>query len=111
MRIAAIDQGTTSTRVLVVDGDGARIAHAVRHGQHHPQPGWVEHDPLELLANVRACIAAAGPVAALGLDNQGESCLAWDAATGEPLSPVIVWQDNRTADGDRAAARRRRRGA
>ena len=47
---------------------------------------------------MRACAEAAGPVAALGLDNQGESCLAWDAATGEPLSPVIVWQDNRTTD-------------
>ncbi len=98
MRIAAIDQGTTSTRVLVVEGAAARIAHAVRHDQHHPQPGWVEHDPHELLANVRSCIAAAGPVAALGLDNQGESCLAWDADSGEPLSPVIVWQDNRTTD-------------
>lgn len=106
MRIAAVDQGTTSTRVLVVDGGAARIAHAVRHGQHHPQPGWVEHDPLELLANVEACVAAAGPVVALGLDNQGESCLAWDAATGAPLSPVIVWQDNRTGvviEGLRAA--------
>ena len=98
MRVAAIDQGTTSTRVLVVEGDTARIAHAVRHTQHHPQPGRVEHDPLELLANIGVCIAAAGPVAAFGLDNQGESCLAWDGATGEPLSPVIVWQDNRTGE-------------
>ncbi len=98
MRVAAVDQGTTSTRLLVVDGGDARIVHSVRHRQHHPQPGWVEHDPLELLANVRACAEAAGPVAALGLDNQGESCLAWDAVTGEPLSPVIVWQDNRTGE-------------
>ena len=98
MRIAAIDQGTTSTRAVVVEGDTARIANAVRHAQHHPQPGWVEHDPLELLANIRACLAAAGPLAAFGLDNQGESCLAWDGATGEPLSPVIVWQDNRTGE-------------
>ena len=98
MRIAAIDQGTTSTRVLVVEDRTARIAHAVRHAQHHLQPGWVEHDPLELLASIRACIAAAGPLTALGLDNQGESCLAWDGATGEPLSPVVVWQDNRTEE-------------
>ncbi|GBD46919.1 FGGY family carbohydrate kinase [Methylopila sp. Yamaguchi] len=100
MRIAAIDQGTTSTRALVVDAsDGtAVIAHAVRHAQSHPAPGWVEHDAEELLANVRACVAAAGPVDALALANQGESCLAWDALTGEALSPVIVWQDNRTAD-------------
>ena len=98
MRVAAIDQGTTSTRLLVVEDGVAEIRHAVRHRQSHPRPGWVEHDPLELLANVRACAEAAGPVAALGLDNQGESCLAWDGATGEPLSPVIVWQDNRTSE-------------
>ena len=98
MRIAAIDQGTTSTRLLVVEDGAARIAHGIRHRQHHPQPGWVEHDPLELLANVRACAEAAGPAAVMGLDNQGESCLAWDGMTGEPLSPVIVWQDNRTGD-------------
>ena len=98
MRVAAIDQGTTSTRLLVVEDGVAEIRHAVRHRQEHPRPGWVEHDPLELLANVRACAEAAGPAAAMGLDNQGESCLAWDGATGEPLSPVIVWQDNRTGE-------------
>ena len=97
MRIAAIDQGTTSTRVLVLDDVSARIVHAVRHEQFHPQPGWVEHDAEELLRNVRACLDAAGKVDAIGLANQGESCLAWDAVTGQPLSPVIVWQDNRTA--------------
>lgn len=98
MRIAAIDQGTTSTRVLVADSSGAAdIAHSVRHRQHHPQPGWVEHSPEELLSNLNACIEAAGSVDAIGIDNQGESCLAWDARTGEALSPVIVWQDNRTA--------------
>ena len=97
MRIAAIDQGTTSTRVLLFEDERPpHLAHAVRHRQIYPQPGWVEHDPLELLANVETCIAAAGPVDAIGLANQGESCLAWDAVTGEPLSPVVVWQDNRT---------------
>jgi len=97
MRIAAIDQGTTSTRVLVADEEGSReIRHSVRHAQHYPESGHVEHHPRELLANIRACIAAAGPVDAIGIDNQGESCLAWDAGTLEPLSPVIVWQDNRT---------------
>ena len=64
----------------------------------HPQPGWVEQDAEELLANVRRCLEAAGPVAAVGLSNQGESCLAWDRITKEPLSPVIVWQDRRTND-------------
>jgi glycerol kinase len=97
VRIAAIDQGTTSTRVLVLDDDGARIAHAVKHEQYHPQPGWVEHDAEELLRNVQACLAAADAVDAIGLANQGESCLAWDAVTGTPFCPVIVWQDNRTA--------------
>ena len=98
MRIAAIDQGTTSTRVLVVEDGAMDIRHAVRHRQHHPRPGWVEHDPDELLANIRTCVEAAGEVAAVGLANQGESCLAWDGRTGEPLSPVVVWQDNRTGD-------------
>lgn len=99
MRVAAIDQGTTSTRVLVADTDGGlEISCSVTHQQFHPQPGWVEHDPEELLANIRRCLDAAGKVDAIGIDNQGESCLAWDAETGAALSPVIVWQDNRTAD-------------
>lgn len=99
MRIAAIDQGTTSTRLLIATLEGEfTIAHSVRHEQKYPQPGWVEHDPLELLRNVAECIDIAGAVDAIGIDNQGESCLAWDAQTGEPLSPVIVWQDNRTRD-------------
>lgn len=99
MRIAAIDQGTTSTRVLVADSSGrASIRHAVRHEQFYPAAGRVEHSPLELLANIRTCLREAGPVDAIGLANQGESCLAWDAVSGEPLSPVIVWQDSRSAD-------------
>ncbi|GLK68324.1 FGGY family carbohydrate kinase [Hansschlegelia plantiphila] len=111
MLIAAIDQGTTSTRVLVADTDAgtAEIAYSIRHRQTHPAPGLVEHDPEELLANIRACLAAAGPVDAIAIANQGESCLAWDAETGAALSPVIVWQDNRTAEtlatlGDAGAA-------
>ncbi len=99
MRIAAIDQGTTSTRILIADADERRdVVQAVRHAQHHPQPGFVEHDPEELLKNILACIDAAGSVDAIGIDNQGESCLAWDARTGEALSPVIVWQDARSND-------------
>ena len=97
MRIAAIDQGTTSTRVVLCsDRAPPRLALAERHAQHYPQAGWVEHDPEELLANIRRCLAAAGPVDAIALTNQGESCLAWDGETGEALSPVIVWQDART---------------
>ncbi len=99
MWAAGIDQGTTSTRVMVASENGsAKIKHSVRHKQHRPKPGWVEHDAAELLDNVRTCAAIAGRVSAIGLANQGESCMAWDRESGEPLSPVIVWQDNRTAD-------------
>lgn len=98
MRVLAIDQGTTSTRALVADAEGnAEIRLALRHHQHRPRDGWVEHDPLELLGNIERCLAAAGSVDAIGIANQGESCLAWDADTGAPLSPIVVWQDNRTA--------------
>jgi glycerol kinase len=98
-RFVSIDQGTTSTRALVVEDNGSiSIARSVTHAQHYPNSGWVEHDAEELLANVIACLDAAGPATAIGLSNQGESCLAWDAATGRPLSPVIVWQDDRTSD-------------
>ena len=108
-RIAAIDQGTTSTRILVVDGDGpGKVVHSARHAQHHPQAGFVEHDPEELIAHIRECVAAAGTLDALGIDNQGESCLAWDSETGEALSPVIVWQDARTQS---AIERLKREGA
>jgi len=99
MQIAAIDQGTTSTRILVATDDGAaEIRHSLRHRQYYPQTGWVEHNPVELLDNIRSCLTVAGLVDAIGLSNQGESCLAWDAVSGQPLSPVIVWQDNRTAE-------------
>ena len=99
MRIGAIDQGTTSTRILVLEPSGERrIAHAVEHRQHYPETGWVEHDPDELIRNIQACLDAAGPLDALGIDNQGESCLAWDAQTKEALGPVVVWQDDRTAE-------------
>jgi glycerol kinase len=97
MSVLAIDQGTTSTRAMILDGQGeARIVHVASHQQHYPTPGWVEHDPEELIAHIHRCIEAAGEIAAIGLDNQGESCLAWNAETKEAVSPVLVWQDNRT---------------
>ena len=97
MRIAGIDQGTTSTRVLVAGSEGElQVVHAVEHKQIYPQEGWVEHDPEELIRNIQACVNALGRVDAIGIDNQGESCLGWDAVTKKALSPVIVWQDNRT---------------
>lgn len=97
MRVLAIDQGTTSTRALLVDEGGVKPLHAVEHRQFYPAPGHVEHDPEELIENLRACLAAAPHIRHVGLANQGESCLAWDAATGRAITPVIVWQDARTA--------------
>ena len=104
MTIAAIDQGTTSSRILFL-GDNAddgrrKLVHALSlpHRQNYPKQGWVEHDGNELLGNVKRCLDAVEGLAAVGLANQGESCLAWDAADGSPLGPVIVWQDERTAD-------------
>jgi glycerol kinase len=98
MRVLAIDQGTTSTRALAMGADG-RLAPllAVEHRQHYPAPGHVEHDGEELLANVARCLSAVDEGAVVGLANQGESCLAWDALDGAPISPVLVWQDDRTA--------------
>lgn len=94
----ALDQGTTSTRALKVVADGtASIVFSAAHAQHFSGTDRVEHEPEELLANLRAALLAAGEVTAIGLSNQGESCLAWDAIDGRPLSPVIVWQDRRTA--------------
>ena len=97
MKIVAIDQGTSSTRGFVLADDGTRSVVCTRkHAQHYPQSGWVEHDPEELLQHVIDCMEAAGSVDAISIDNQGESCLAWNAETGKAISPVIVWQDRRT---------------
>ena len=97
MTILAIDQGTTSTRALCVDDSGqVKITCVLKHRQHYPQPGWVEHDPEELIENIEACIEASPGIFAIGIDNQGESCLAWHADSKQALCPVIVWQDNRT---------------
>jgi glycerol kinase len=99
MKFAAIDQGTTSTRVLVADQHGClNIVHTCSHRQHYPQSGWVEHDPEELITNIQACADAAGLVDAFAIDNQGESCVAWHAKTKKALSPVLVWQDSRTIE-------------
>jgi len=95
--ILAIDQGTTSTRGVIVDSSGnAEVGASKEHTQYYPQPGWVEHDPEELIANILYCLQCCAHIEAIGIDNQGESCLAWDAETKEAVTPVIVWQDNRT---------------
>lgn len=110
MKVLAIDQSTTSTTGLLFDdAGGCETLFARTHRQIYPHKDWVEHDPLELLDHVSACVAAgrAAGAEAVGLSNQGESCLAWDGQTGAPVSPVLVWQDARTADSCAALARDR----
>ncbi len=102
--VLALDQGTTGTKVHRLDGETDFVTLATfQHRQILPHPGWVEHDPQELLAHLRAALdtaaSASGPEAkAIGLANQGETVIAWDRATGRPLANAIVWQDARTHD-------------
>lgn len=105
--ILALDQGTTSSRAIVFDHEGLPVASSQHeHSQHFPQPGWVEHDALDIwhsqLACAREALAAAriaaSQVAAIGIANQRETTVLWDRATGEPVARAIVWQDRRTAD-------------
>lgn len=96
--ILAIDQGTTGTKAhrLWRDGRFETVA-GFEHRQIFPQAGWVEHDAGELLDHLRSAIAAGGGGdAALGIDNQGETVVAWNAETGAPIYNAIVWQDART---------------
>jgi glycerol kinase len=104
--IAAIDQGTTSSRCMIFDGAGAVAASAqVEHRQIFPRPGWVEHDALEIWANVSGVVSAAlakldatpRDLAAVGITNQRETTVLWEKATGRPIAGAIVWQDTRTA--------------
>ncbi|NJQ01392.1 glycerol kinase GlpK [Streptomyces sp. PLAI1-29] len=103
--IAAIDQGTTSSRCIVFDTDGRIIAvDQKEHEQIFPRPGWVEHDAAEIWANVQQVVdgavdkagITAADVKAIGITNQRETTLLWDRATGEPVHNAIVWQDTRT---------------
>src|SRR5689334_8865108 len=112
--VAAIDQGTTSSRCILFDRSGRPVAsHQLEHAQLTPRPGWVEHDAEEILANVRTCVrvalASAGgdasSLAAVGISNQRETTVVWSRSTGRPIAPAIVWQDTRTAEaGARLAA-------
>ncbi len=102
--ILAIDQGTTGTTTLAVDERARIVGRAYAPvTQRYPRPGWVEHDPDQIwqgvLQSVRRAMEAApsDSVAAVGITNQRETAVAWDAATLEPLGPAIVWQDVRTA--------------
>ena len=102
-QILVLDAGTTSTRAMVFGLDGRVVAVAQRElTQFYPEPGWVEHDAREIweatLAGARLVGAGPGPVACLGITNQRETVVAWDKASGEPLTHAIVWQDRRTAD-------------
>ncbi len=104
--IAALDQGTTSSRCILFDHDGRMVAIAQReHRQYYPHPGWVEHDAAEIWAIVQRIIrqalddAGAEPsaVVGLGVTNQRETMVVWDRKTGQPVSRAIVWQDTRTS--------------
>jgi len=105
MYVGAIDQGTTSTRFVVVDAQGGIVAMEQReHRQIYPQPGWVEHDALEIWQRTEQVIAAAlqkadiaaTELSAVGITNQRETTVLWDAASGVPVAPAVVWQDTRT---------------
>src|SRR5687768_16581313 len=102
--VGAIDQGTTSTRFIVFDQGGSIVASAQQeHPQIFPQPGWVEHSPIDIARNTDAVIAEAlrsakltsKDIAAIGITNQRETTMIWDRRTGEPLHNALVWQDTR----------------
>jgi glycerol kinase len=100
--VAALDQGTTSTRCMVFDHGGNVVSVDQReHEQIYPQPGWVEHDPKEIWQRSQEVMqaakdAAGGEVGSLGVTNQRETTVVWDRNTGEPVYNAIVWQDTRT---------------
>ncbi|RDI33437.1 glycerol kinase GlpK [Lentzea flaviverrucosa] len=103
--VAAIDQGTTSTRCMIFDHSGRVVSvDQKEHEQIFPKAGWVEHDPKEVWQNTRQVAAGAlakadlstSDIAAVGITNQRETALVWDKNTGEPVYNAIVWQDTRT---------------
>ena len=102
--VLAIDQGTSSTKALLVDRAGAIVASAgAPLTQNHPRPGWVEQSATDILSSVRAavdrCVTGAdrANVVGIGFSTQRESLLLWDRASGRPLGPMLSWQDQRTA--------------
>ena len=104
--IVALDQGTTSSRAIVFDEAGHIVAAQGREfRQIYPRPGWVEHDPMDILHSqveaLRAAVEASGVdvrnIAAIGITNQRETTLMWDRQTGETICGAIVWQCRRTA--------------
>ena len=102
--ILVIDAGTTSTRAMVfaLDGTLLRVAQAEL-SQHYPRPGWVEHDAAEIWTRTLACAREvagerAPGIAAIGITNQRETTLLWNADSGKPVHNAIVWQDRRTTE-------------
>ncbi len=112
--VIALDQGTTSSRAILFDRAGNAVSVAqYPFEQHYPQPGWVEHDPMDILETQYHALGAAfersgiagADIAGIGITNQRETTLVWDRKTGEPVYNAIVWQCRRTADiTDRLAA-------
>ena len=105
--VLAIDQGTTSTRAIIFDHSGTPVSTGQReHRQIFPQPGWVEHDPLEIWDHTREVVGTAlsrasltrHDIAAVGITNQRETTVVWDKTTGRPVYNAIVWQDVRTQE-------------
>src|SRR5688500_12949942 len=97
--VLAIDQGTTGTKLhrLYIDGRFQTLD-GFEHRQILPQPDWVEHDPEELIGHLNNCIGNTGNAKAIGIANQGETVVAWDAHTKRAVYNAIVWQDARTND-------------
>src|SRR5205809_1079591 len=108
--VAALVQGTTSTRCILFDHEGNIIAvDQKEHRQIYPKPGWVEHDPLEIWQRTQEVIKGAleklvegqmsnvsDQIAAIGITNQRETTVVWEKSTGKPIYNAIVWQDTRT---------------
>jgi glycerol kinase len=102
--VAAIDQGTTSTRCMIFNHRGEPVSiHQLEHRQIYPQAGWVEHDALEIWQRTQRVIrgalekaAHAQDIAAVGITNQRETTVVWNRKTGKPYYNAIVWQDTRT---------------
>ena len=105
--VGAIDQGTTGTRFMVFDHRGRVVANAYeQHEQIYPEPGWVEHDPVEIWDDVKRVVPRAlsragldaDQLAAIGITNQRETTVVWDKDSGKPVYNALVWQDRRTTD-------------
>ena len=104
--VIALDQGTTSSRAVLIDRAGRMVDCVQRPFQQiFPQPGWVEHNPQEILFSQLGCLTeliakhglSASDIDSIGIDNQRETTIVWDPSTGQPVMNAIVWQCRRTA--------------